>query len=146
MIPDPEQMRADYEGSFVYELVSEGEDVLLSELQLPESLDSFGSLWKRETALCDGERMYLLFPSNESTQTVDFSASPMTLRLKQPVSSQEMMVFLPEFLPVLPYGRLPALRNGRKTRENRLWFCFPTQANAIFPPEFMTIDAFAAQV
>ena len=40
MIPKPEQMRADYEGSFIYELVSDGEDVLLSELQLPESLNS----------------------------------------------------------------------------------------------------------
>ena len=88
MIPDPEQMRADYEGSFVYELVSDGEDVLLSELQLPESLDSFGSLWKRETALCDGECMYLLFPSNESTQTVDFSASPMTLVILEMASGE----------------------------------------------------------
>ena len=91
-----------------------------------------------EQVLC---RRSSMFPCSMKS-----SASPMTLRLKQPVSSQEMMVFLPEFLPVLPYGRLPALRSGRKTRENRLWFCFPTQANAIFPPEFMTIDAFAAQV
>ena len=79
MKPDPEQMRAVYEGSLVYELVPGGDDVLLSELQLPESLDSFGALRRQETALCDGERMYLFFPSDEAMRTVDFSASPMTL-------------------------------------------------------------------
>ena len=79
MKPDPEQMRAVYEGSLVYELVPGGDDVLLSELQLPESLDSFGALRRQETARCDGERMYLFFPSDEAMRTVDFSASPMTL-------------------------------------------------------------------
>lgn len=88
MIPKPEQMRADYEGSFIYELVSDGEDVLLSELQLPESLDSSDAPYRLETALCDGERMYLLFPTNESTQTVDFSASPMTLVILEMASGE----------------------------------------------------------
>lgn len=88
MIPKPEQMSADYVGSFVYELVSDGEDVLLSELQLPESLDSSDAPYRLETALCDGERMYLLFPTNESTQTVDFSASPMTLVILEMASGE----------------------------------------------------------
>ena len=80
LVANPETMRPSYAGSAVYEWMPDGSSTLLCEFQLPESLDpDFCNPYKCTTALCDGERMFLLFPSSERGRAVDFSASPMTL-------------------------------------------------------------------